>query len=156
MAASIAEEFRRQAEAVLVRHPGLRHEWAVEEGGALRLDFPADGPDGFPVQVLAGEGYANVFALGAHELFEAGGDEPPGEVAAAALGLVRDLLSPDMRLRELSAGGRPYKWILEARDAGGGWRAEHETGLVFFNYFGARAERVYQNRQLPGRLVAAG
>lgn len=70
-----------------------------------------------------------------------------------ALGLVRDLLSPDMRVRELRAGRSAYRWFIEAFD-GRTWKVEHMTGLLFWNYFGRRSEHIYQNAVLPGRLAA--
>jgi hypothetical protein len=58
-----------------------------------------------------------------------------------------------MRLRTRHAGGRAYKWLLE-RVTGSEWRAEHVTGLLFFNYFGRRTETIRQNHQLSVRVDA--
>jgi hypothetical protein len=149
---TLAEEFKRQAEAVLAAYPDVPRQWSVE-GDAIRLTLPPLDRDGFSIEIVGGVDYLNLFAGGAHEVFDLRTDSAP-EVAARVLGCVRDLLSPDMQLRELAAGGRPYRWIIEAR-AAEGWHPEIETGLLFFNYFGERTERIYQNRQLSGRLVAA-
>jgi len=77
-------------------------------------------------------------------------DRDPASVVRDALGLVRDLLSAAMRLRELRAGGWPYKWILEAR-VSGQWQTEQTMGPLVWNYFGARSKRIYQNAHLPER-----
>jgi hypothetical protein len=53
------------------------------------------------------------------------------EACIDALGLVRDLLSPGMRLVETSAGGRPYRWDLEVFDDGR-WRLEESCGLLLY------------------------
>ena len=115
-----------------------------------RLRFPCVDDSGFDVEVCVGAREIVVHALGAHEHFELQGSTP-SEVCASVLGLVRDLLSPDMRIREMRSRGRAFRWFVESRN-GPEWLVETETGLLFFNYFGRRSERVYQNRQLPGRM----
>ena len=55
-----------------------------------------------------------------------------------------------MRLREFRAGGRPYRWILEARSPSG-WEVHSTMGLLFWNYFARRSESVYQNDHLTAR-----
>ncbi len=152
MAERLDEAFRQQAEAALARYPRLVHEWQSEPEG-VRLRFPAADADGFEVKVVATSASIIVYALGAHEHFESG-SEPPARIAAAALGLVRDLLSPDMRIRERASASRPYKWFIESL-RGTTWQLESQTGLLVFNYLGARSERTYQNRHLPGRLGSA-
>ena len=148
---TLQEAFRRAVEAVLSKHPELRHELS---GDGARLRFPRQAESGFDVEILIDAQGLVVHALGAHEHFAAGA-APPAELCGRALGLVRDLLSPDMRIRETRAGAKPMRWTVESR-AGQGWRAEGTTGLLFFNYFGRRSERIYQNHQLPGRMSEAG
>lgn len=63
---------------------------------------------------------------------------------------MRDLLSPAMRLREICAGGNPYRWLLEAA-TNHGWRVEYKMGLLFWNFLGRRSERIYRNDHLPAR-----
>lgn len=95
-----------------------------------------------------------LFARGVHVHFDEHHDprlHDAEELVDEALGLARDLLSPAMRIRELCAGGKPYRWVMEYSD-GAGWRGEQETGLLVWNYLGRRSERVYQNHALPGRL----
>ena len=55
-------------------------------------------------------------------------------------GLVRDMLSASMRLRERRAGDRAYRWHLEFFD-GSTWRHDGTTGLLLWNFFGKRTER---------------
>lgn len=68
----------------------------------------------------------------------------------AVFGLVRDLLSEQMRLRVLYANGQAYRWILERR-VGKQWQAEDIYGLLLWNYFGRRSEATFSNRLLPVR-----
>ncbi len=141
-----AEEFRARASAILSTHPEVHHAWR-QDG---TLVFPASSPAGFEVTLQPEDGEVSVFtSCGFHEHFEG----EPLQAATDALALTRDLLSPDMRVRELRAGGGAYRWVLERRTSGG-WTAEASTGLFFWNWFGRRSERVYQNTQLPGRLLA--
>ena len=48
-----------------------------------------------------------MFTGGAHVHFERNGDLR--ELVEQVFGLVRDLLSPDMRVRERCAGGKPFR-----------------------------------------------
>jgi hypothetical protein len=57
-----------------------------------------------------------------------------------------------MRIRELHAGDKPYRWIKEY-SAVVGWRREQETGFLEWNHLGRRSERVNQNHALAGRLA---
>jgi hypothetical protein len=148
---SLGALFRGQAREVLGRHPEVPHTWSSD---ACELHFPRADESGFDVIVDIGEEELTVHAHGAHQHFPAR-DGTAREEAEAALGLVRDLLSPDMRLRERLASGKPYLWMLEA-NRGLGWKKENLTGLMIFKYFGRRAERTYQNRWLPGRLRSPG
>lgn len=137
------DELHNQTERILLDHPDIPHTW---RGDALV--FLTTEASGFEIRLHPEEHGIVVFAgLGLHEHFE----ESPAEAVRDALGLVRDLLSPDMRVRELRAGRFAYRWILE-RMAGDRWLPESETGLLFWNYFGKRSQRIYQNKALPGRL----
>lgn len=100
------------------------------------------------MQLLVSSDGLALRAGGFHTHFDDSDDA--GALVRDAFGLVRDLLSPAMRLREWRAGNVPYRWVLEVQVADG-WRSEQTMGLLFWNYFGRRSERVYQNRQLPAR-----
>ena len=65
-------------------------------------------------------------------------------------GLVRDLLSPKMRLRALLSNGLAFRWLLERRERDC-WECESSVGLLFWSYFGRRSEAIYVNRVLPAR-----
>jgi hypothetical protein len=80
----------------------------------------------------------------------AGAPDDPTTAVTEAFGLLRDVLSPGMRLRELRAGRMPYRWYLEAA-VEGTWHTEQMMGLLLWNFFGRRSERIYQNDHLPAR-----
>jgi hypothetical protein len=140
-----SHELRSQASRVLTAHPSLLYQWHGDH-----LVFPAVDEDGFDVTLQPdAHGIIVLTGVGVHEHI----DGSPWDAVRDALGLARDLLSPDMRVREQRAGGAGYRWVLERRDTGM-WRPQSETGLLFWNYFGRRSEHFYQNTQLPGRLAS--
>ncbi|MGD0999050.1 MAG: hypothetical protein ABSA67_00010 [Candidatus Brocadiia bacterium] len=89
-------------------------------------------------------------AGGAHTNVEL--DDNPDQLAASAFGLVRDLLSLGMRIRERLSGGKPHKWAFE-RYENGRWVTEEWICLFFWNYFGKRTEKTYQNAILPRETI---
>jgi hypothetical protein len=142
----------RRAEEVLEDYPGLGHVEVNDEQERVTLTFPRQTEGGFDVVVEATREETILFASGAHVQFDIPHD-PDHNLemqVEEALGLARDLLSPTMRIRERCAGGKPYRWYVEYLDDAQ-WRAEHETVLLFWNYFGRRSERIYRNSTLPSR-----
>ena len=147
MKADCRTELREQGEAVLADAPGLLHEWA-ESADLLALRFPATDPGGFNIGLAARDADIELTAGRFHSHFD---DSPdPTILVRSAFAVVRDLLSPSMRLRELRAGGMPDRGFMESWQDDS-WQVEEETGLLIWNFFGRRTEKVYQNRQLPAR-----
>lgn len=138
---------RKQGEAAIQMTPELRHEWR-SGGDALVLRIPKIAPDGFDVELEANAGGLELRCGDMHTPLACGSD--PDEAMRDVLGLLRDLLSPGMRLREQWAGGRAYRWSLEVL-GNGGWQREYEMALLVWNFLGRRSERIYQNRHLPVR-----
>ncbi|HKG95027.1 MAG TPA: hypothetical protein VKA84_24130 [Gemmatimonadaceae bacterium] len=148
MEGNLRHELESQGRALLAAHPGLAHRWDEIPDG-VRLVVPATGADAFEVAVQAHEhGGLQVSGVGFHTHFD--WQTTAAEAVRDALGLVRDLLGPGMRVRELRAGDRPYRWELQAFD-GQGWRTEEVTAQLVWNYFGQRSERIYRNVALPAR-----
>jgi hypothetical protein len=149
--------FIDRAAAALGGHADLKHSLEENaEAGTVTLTIPRRREDGFDVVVEAAQDGLFLFAGdGAHVQFDEILDPQRGSVedlVDEALGLARDLLSPSMRVRELRAGGRPYRWSIEYYHDSG-WHAEHETVLLFWNYLGRRSERLYRNHTLPSRFI---
>ena len=152
------EAFKEAADPILARHPELRFAWEnhqKDSGYTLRI-FKTDSI-GFDVGVevqtyglypFAGEWHGSPWDV-----------TTPGTTVLSmcgyALGLIRALLSSDMRLRVRYAGGRPYKWCIEVASPAG-WRLHEETGLLLFRFWSARSEQYFQNRQLPPLGFGAG
>ena len=159
MVADYAALLRGHAEQLLADQPGLPHEWR-EEGGIVVLRFPRRSQAGFDVGVEARadgvEVTAGTDSGGTHVRFDLGEYESPDALVAHVLGLVRDLLSPGMRLRVREAGGTPYRWHLESSDGRGGWRTEDTMGLLAWPFWRRRTERVLRNDTLPPRDAMHG
>ena len=144
---------RSQAAPLLEHHPHLDHEWR-DDGQTLALIVPRRSPHSFDVSLAATAQGVQVAVStesgGMHVPFDPRDYESADALIGHALGLVRDLLSTDMRLRVLEAGGTPYRWYLESRD-GTGWRTENTMGLLVWPFWRPRAERIFQNDALSRR-----
>jgi hypothetical protein len=146
---TFCREFIAQTKEVLAQFPNLAHSWSIDEDeDHCVLEFPKTAEDGFPVTV---EVVAEELTVGGHGFHQHFTREIRGRSSIPeALGLVRDLLSPGMRIRERLAAGSPFKWESEIL-SNGDWVREGSTGLLFWIYFGKRSERFYQNHTLPIR-----
>ena len=141
--------FIRKAKEMLSHYPQIKHNWTIdEEKNNCTLVLPNESENGFAIMVEIINNEITIFAGNGHINYEVykNVDEEVGRL----LGLVRDLLSPGMRIKELLAGGKPYKWIFEFFHEGK-WLKEAWMGLIFWNYFGKRSEKIYQNNTLPAR-----
>lgn len=138
-----AAELRSQGDRIATQYPEVACRWHGDE-----LVFPKTAEDGFEITLQPDSGGVVVLTdVGLHVHV----DGVPAEAVQDALGPVCDLLTPDMRVVELRAGGCGYRWRMERLESGR-WLVEAQTGVLFWNYFGRRSERTYQNRRLPGRL----
>ena len=148
---NLPESFRQYGAAVLARNSEIVHKWNVESDGCS-LSIPAVSPNGFDIRFEIERGAITLYWGNWHTRFEptAGVDK----LIEDLFGLLRDMLSPDMRVRELCAGSTPYRGFLESHD-GAHWASEHEMALVFRNYFGKRSVRSYSNSILPARMSNA-
>jgi hypothetical protein len=142
----LASVLRDQATSVLAPYPALNHKW-LDQGAIVTLIFPPSDDSGFEVAVQVGNGYLYVLVDHSHYSFDVRSQPPESEITRA-LTLVCELLSTNMRLREIRSNDKPYRWLVE-RNVNGHWEPEIEEQDVLFNYFGRRAEHVYYNRQIP-------
>jgi hypothetical protein len=148
---ALCRSFVKQAKSALANHPQIKHEWSIDEDeDHCILDIPEQCENGFAITVEVWPTEIMIVGSGAHTQMYLEKYNGADELAAYALGLVRDLLSPAMRILERSAGGEPYKWAFQSYHDGA-WRTEELIGLLFWNYFGKRSERIYQNTILPAR-----
>ena len=153
---TLPDTFFRMALARLEEYPHLKHRWSgPEKGGRRILQIPKADEDGFDVTIECETYGLYPFADGWHG---APWDAPRNskttneEVCEDCLGFVRSVLCPDATLTVWYTSGKAYRWILSY--PWGNTRSNDETGSLFFNYFGHRERRVFQNRHLPPRETA--
>lgn len=147
----LPQTFRRRGTSLLAGYPTIAHRWSAGAAGC-ELFVPAASAKGFDIAFTVSPAGVVLNWGRWHSPFE-----PDGEIEAFVehlFGLLRDLLSPDMRIRELWAWPSPYRGYLESFD-GARWSSEEEMGLIFWNYLGRRSQRIYSNSVLPGRMSAA-
>lgn len=132
---------------VIKDYPSLDYEWKNNNKEIL---FKKKTDHGFDITIgYHNEKYIYVFTdRGFHDHFEVIDDF--SETLKSVLGLVRDLLSKNMRIKEILAGKTPRKWILQ-NYIDGQWQDEHIVGSIFWNYLARKNERIYYNDVLPPR-----
>ena len=140
--------FEQHASEILASHPELRTKWEATKTGGRRLTIYKQDESGFDVVVdaetyglypYAGDWHGSAWDLN-------GNCE---ELCKGFMGFIRSLLCDDSRLKVSYAGSWPYKFVLTYPIEGG--FESSETGLFFFDYFGKRTTRIFQNRHLPPR-----
>ena len=148
---NLPESFRRYGTWFFAKTPDIAHTWS-SESGRCELSIPATLPIGFDICFVVEKNAVTLYWGNWHTPFEpeAGIDTLVEDLFA----LLRDMLSPDMRVRELYTWPFAYRGFLESFD-GTRWSTEQEMGLIFWNYFGKRSARTYSNSMLPGRMSKA-
>jgi len=134
---------------------GFPGEFCSEEtGGVHYLLFAKKDDKGFDVEVQISDSGITVFTMGLDSYRFDFGEVDERDI----LGLVDDLLSPHMRIREIhSIFGFPWRWVIEHWD-GTGWIEENETGLGLFpipllEVSDRNSDKFYTNNVLPGRMA---
>ena len=150
---NLCREFVKAAQEALSTFPEVKHSWSIAAAQThCSLLIPKANEDGFDVRIEVSRDGIVVFGEGAHQHFDTP-ESTHQEKVASALGLVRDLLSPHMRIREFRAGKSAYRWLMQSLH-NNEWQTEGSTALLFWNYFGKRSERIFKNTTLPGRLAS--
>ncbi|RBP47628.1 hypothetical protein DES53_101425 [Roseimicrobium gellanilyticum] len=144
--------FVSEARRFLAKQPEIQHSWSVDddEDHAI-LEIQGKGDAGFDITVHIDSDAIILWGEGWHEHYSV--TEPKKDFVAGMLGLIRDMLSPSMRIRERRSNGTPYKWTLENFEEGT-WGVENTCALVFWNWFGTKTEAFYSNEVLPARTQA--
>lgn len=152
---TLSRGFVALAKETLATTPEVKHSWSIDaDEDHCMLNISASSDAGFSITIEVFPEEITVFMGVPHEHFSPEGASPE-ELVRSILGLLRDLLSPAMRVREQRAGGSPFRWYVEMHQEDGTWQTETTTSLLFWNYFGRRSERIYQNDVLPSRVQPA-
>ena len=149
MKTDLTRTFQSMAEAFFARHPNLKPKWLTDSTWAdLELEIPPQDDCGFSVSASIRGDEIIVFGAGSHQHLTL--EKDAELLASQAFGLIYDLLSPGMRVIELTAGGKPYRWKMQTR-ANGDWHTDVTTGLLVWRIFSKKEERVLQNKAVPLR-----
>jgi len=130
-------------------YPQVPHLWDIG-GEGFDLSIEVENESGFSIFVDLIEDEAVIHCESAHQHIFWPEEEDAHDYAKRIYGLIYDYLTTETRLREVYSGKNPYKYIIEQR-VDSHWEKEDTMGLLFFNYFGKRSEKIYQNDILPPR-----
>ncbi|NJK93404.1 MAG: hypothetical protein HC904_17265, partial [Blastochloris sp.] len=122
---ALCRKFIGYAKNVMEKYPQIRHAWSIDaDGDHCILDIPSSDPEGFPITVEVYPDEITVFGQGTHAHFVLFGNHD--SLIESVMGLVRDLLSPSMRIREHLSAGKPYRWDTESL-VEGEWKRKDTT-----------------------------
>jgi len=147
---ALCRAFVAEAKRLLDEHPEVAHTWTIDPAGdRCTLAIPRKDEQGFDItfEIDLDDLSVDFGGFQACDYLEDGTAE---DFAGNCVGLLYDLLTPLMRIREQLAGETPYKWILECLREGS-WEGRGTYLRFFFNFWGKRSERIYQNHMLPLR-----
>lgn len=130
-------------------YPQVPHSWNIGEDG-FELSIVTDDESGFSIFVELNHNEAIIHCECAHQHIHWPEEENARDYAKRIYGIIYDYLTTKTRLREVYSGKNPYKYVIE-QNVNGEWEREEEMGLLFFNYFGRRSKKFYQNDILPPR-----
>ena len=122
----------------LVVSPAIDHAWSEDR---LTISFPKKNENGFDIEVTY-DPISKIIGIqtdrGYHDHFHIDRFDTISASFERVFGLVRDLLTQNMRIEETLTNGRPRKWSLQAH-VKGNWITESTTGLLFWNIFGNKS-----------------
>ncbi len=125
----------------------LTHNWDSNS----KITFKKENENGFDITIEDdGDSISLETDNGYHDHFEINNFESEKQALSQVFGLVRDLLSNNMRIRVIMKSGKPTKWILEYFEDNK-WQEESIMGLFTLNIFGKKTEQVFSNDILPSR-----
>ena len=128
----------------LEKTPTIQHEWRNNDTEVI---FKKNNDNGFDVVIGHNKNILYLYTdRGFHNHFEAYRDF--SNILEQVMGLARNLLSNNMRIREISSNNNARKWILE-HYRNNAWEQESINGLILWNYFGKKTEKIYSNDIYP-------
>lgn len=144
------EKFHNYISDCIKNEKSIDYEWKKDN---TEIIFKKKDENGFDVIVRLEN---DIIYLGSeknyHEHFHIKQFKDIEKTIEFVMGLVRDMLSKNMRIKEISSNGKSYKYLLQQFHKNK-WETESSDGLLFWNYFGKRSERIYSNDILPPREI---
>ena len=147
----LCKTFVEETKEILSKYPEIQHIWSIDSDyEGCFLDIPKQGENGFDITIEIHDDEITLLLEGGHIHFE----ETNGveNTVQELLSLLRDLLSPTMRVVEYLSNKQSYKWQIESF-RNGKWECENMTSLLFHNFFGKKTQKIYQNNILPSRIL---
>ena len=145
----LCRRFVEIAKTIFNRHPEIEHRWSLDaDEDHCVLEIVGVGTPGYDISIEVDPDEITLFAGGFHNHYSV--TDPQEDFLQEFFGRIRDMLSPAMRIREQLSNGNSYRWHLENQTEGE-WHPESTCGLLFWNWFGRRSERLYMNTNLPIR-----
>ena len=150
MAASLPSIFRSVASEIIARDASHTADWRLEDKDEkCELVIPKLSERGFDITVVADDEEVTVHSeYVAHQHFTSDGNHR--EVSQLAMGLVRDLLSPAMRLRVVKKSGKAVQGAFEIYRQGA-WQRESTTAVIGIPKLKKKDVEYYVNERLPTR-----
>lgn len=144
------EQFYNYISSRIEKEKSVKTEWRKENTEIIfhkNADSGYDivlGFDGDALYLQTDRGYHDHFHIDMFKNFD--------KALESVMGLVRDLLSRNMRITEILSNNRSRKWLLQCfRD--GQWKTESSSGLLIWNYLGKKTEKYYYNDILLPRQM---
>jgi len=149
----LPKKFKEIAEAIIAEEKERTSDWRLtEKEGCVELDIPKLSEKGFDVSAVADEREVSVYTeYIAHDHFSS--EDNHEECSYQALGLVRDLLTPKMRIKVFEVGGKDYRADMEIQHDGS-WRRASTTALFAFTLFRKKTIKYFSNERLSERKIA--
>jgi hypothetical protein len=147
---SLPETFSLVAKRIIEADPQKTADYVLEKEKAnWKLKIPKQDSSGFDIVVVADSSEVTVHAeYGAHRHFTSEGNHE--ETVRNALGLARDLLSENMRVRVFSVFGMTYRFDFEWYRYNK-WENDGTTVLLGLPWFLGGVQKFYSNHRLPPR-----
>ena len=155
MPSSLPVEFRAVVDGIVSRDPSHTSDWRLEQkNDKCELFIPKLSGRGFDITVVADEDEVTVYSEHvAHQHFTSEGNHY--ETSQLAMGFVRDLLSPAMRVRVTKKGDKAVRGDFEMWREGA-WHRETTTAVIGIPKFRRKIVEYYVNERLPKRDLPTG
>jgi hypothetical protein len=145
----LCRHFIQQAKSAISSRPEIENTWSIDaDEDHCIWEIRGKGNPGYDIIGEVHPSEIMLSAEGWHEHYPL--TEPMDDFVSGMLGRIRDMMSPAMRIREVSSNGTPFRWCLE-NAINGSWKTESDCSLFFWNWFGKRTERNYSSTLLPVR-----
>lgn len=143
-------KFVEKAKVFFAALPEVQHTWSIDgDEDHCFLIITGKGTVGYDITLEVSSHETIVFAEGYRGCYSV--KQPLEGFVKKILDLVRDMMSPTMRIREVISNSTPCQWYLQRR-LGGSWQTESSSQLTFWDRFGEKTEQIYVNEILPARV----